>query len=520
VTASGDDPADNSYAEFYVEHAPAARRLALSMVPRDVADDIVAEAFTRVLGAIRAGGGPGVAFRGYLLAAVRNLASDWLRAARRVAATGDLDIGDRDAGRSGPLARLTSGPEAQAEARDEARLVARAFGRLPARWRAVLWQLEVEGKVPTAVAPMFGLSPNGVSALAMRAREGLRQAYLQEHVGTDIPPSCRAYTALLGAGARGRLSRRRRLAMREHLKHCAACNELFTELTELNSRLGSIFPPAALAGASAAMAAGRRAFLTRAWHTGSWRLWRVHPVTAAAGAAAGMAAAGGMVLAVSLAPAGSPAQHVATRAAALPAAFTMSGSPAALTTSRPAARGQRAGGGARSLGTAAPLSGATSPGGTAGTACTGAGGTANGTCSEAGSLVPPGAAASVAGQASQNGITVIGSSGRPLGAVHNALGTATSGLGQVVTKTEQTLGNVLGTVTKNPGGTAGTITKNLGSQVGGITGNQGSVVGKPPSGIGNIAGNDTSKPGAAAGNAIPSAPRTGGAAQSSRLIPG
>src|SRR2546430_10213444 len=50
-----------------------------------------------------------------------------------------------------------------------------------------LWQLEVEGKTPAEVAPMFGLSGNGASALAMRAREGLRQAYLQEHIGTNIP---------------------------------------------------------------------------------------------------------------------------------------------------------------------------------------------------------------------------------------------------------------------------------------------------------------------------------------------
>ena len=57
-----------SYGELYVEYAPAARGLALSMVPPDVADDIVAEAFARVLAAIRAGGGPDHAFRPYLLA--------------------------------------------------------------------------------------------------------------------------------------------------------------------------------------------------------------------------------------------------------------------------------------------------------------------------------------------------------------------------------------------------------------------------------------------------------------------
>jgi DNA-directed RNA polymerase specialized sigma24 family protein len=91
------DVAGQTYEELYVEHAPAARRVALSMVRRDVADDIVAEAFTRVLGAIRAGGGPGLAFRAYLLTAVRNTANDWLRASRRTTVLGDLgeDLEDR-----------------------------------------------------------------------------------------------------------------------------------------------------------------------------------------------------------------------------------------------------------------------------------------------------------------------------------------------------------------------------------------------------------------------------------------
>src|SRR5947209_1690996 len=197
--------AGRSYEELYVEYAPAARGLALSMVPPDVADDIVAEAFARVLAAIRAGGGPDHAFRPYLLAAVRNLANDWIAARRRVTVIGDMDEEPGD--RSAPLiSGFSRDAASEAEARAEARLIVRAFSRLPERWRTVLWHLEVEGKTPADVAPMFGLSGNGVSALAMRAREGLRQAYLREHIGTNIPASCRVCAENLGAGARGRLS--------------------------------------------------------------------------------------------------------------------------------------------------------------------------------------------------------------------------------------------------------------------------------------------------------------------------
>ena len=186
------DVAGRTYEDLYVEHAPAARAVALSMVPRDVAGDIVAEAFTRVLGAIRAGGGPGLAFRAYLLAAVRNTANDWLRASRRTTAVGDLeqDLDDRVPEENLGLARLSRGPEAEAEARVEATLVARAFGKLPARWQAVLWQLEVEARAPAAVAPAFGLSANGVSALAVRpARAFARPTWPSTWARTSQTPA-------------------------------------------------------------------------------------------------------------------------------------------------------------------------------------------------------------------------------------------------------------------------------------------------------------------------------------------
>src|SRR6266516_991334 len=132
--------AGRSYGELYVEYAPAARGLALSMVPPDVADDIVAEAFARVLAAIRAGGGPDHAFRPYLLAAVRNLANDWIAARRRVTVIGDM--GEEPGDRSAPLISGFSRDAAtEAEDRAEARMIVRAFSQLPERWRTVLWHL-------------------------------------------------------------------------------------------------------------------------------------------------------------------------------------------------------------------------------------------------------------------------------------------------------------------------------------------------------------------------------------------
>lgn len=464
-----------SYEELYVEHAPAARRLALSLVPADVADDIVAEAFARVLAAIRAGGGPSRTFQGYLLTAVRNAASDWLRAKRRLTVVGDMDVGDLHVAAGDPAAGrgrvnpgIGSAAETQAAARDEARLVARAFGRLPARWRAVLWQLEVEGKAPAAVAPMFGLSANGVSALAMRAREGLRQAYLEEHVGTNIPLACRTYAGEFGAGARGRLSQRRRAAMQEHLGHCPACQNLFTELTELNSRLGAILTPAALAAATAGMRSGRRAMMIRTGLNGSWRNWRPHPVTAAVGAAAGVAVAGGMLFAVNVTPITSSPSHVTVQAA-VPAAATSGPTARRHAPSRGGAGG---GGGAASLagaGSRAPGSspaGATLPGGPSGPSSStlpASSVTGSAVGSPAGSIVT--SVASAAG-ATVSGLT--GAAGAAVSGVTGAAGPVVTGVTGTVGSTVTSVSSAAGTTVSGVAGTAGAVVTGAGKVASGL----------------------------------------------------
>ncbi len=493
------DEAGRSYEDLYVEHAPAARRVALSMVPRDVADDIVAEAFTRVLSAIRAGGGPGVAFRAYLLTAVRNTANDWLRASRRTTAVGDVEhdldeqrVPEENLG----LAQLSRGPEAEAEARAEARLVAQAFTKLPSRWRAVLWQLEVEAKAPAAIAPMFGLSANGVSALAVRAREGLRQAYLAEHVGANIPAACKAYAEALSADTRGRLSRRRQAAVHDHLAQCASCHSLAGELTELNSRLGAILTPVALAaalgagghdllqfgGAKAGAAVGAKAALgaklgagSKAVFFGHWRVWRLHPLAPVATATAGLAAAGGMVFAVSVSPL-SPfhSQSVGER----PAASSAQASAPALSPS--ATRGSAAGSAAGA--TSSALGGLT-PAATAG-------GAASPTAGAADTMTPSGLAGRATDPATQGAAGASPSPGRGTvgGLVQNVgsgLGSTVQNVGSGAGSTVTGLGQGVNALTQAVGVTLGTTTSGLGAVVGGVTGSP--ALGNTVSGVGGAA---------------------------------
>ena len=266
-------PADQAsslaFAALYDRHRDAARGLArqLARSPAD-ADDLVSAAFARLLEILRAGGGPTEAFRAYLLTSLRHLAYDRTRAERRLDLTEDMgEVIGVDPTRT--VIPFTD----PAVAGLERSLAARAFTTLPERWQAVLWHLEVEGDSPADIAPLFGLTANAVSALGYRAREGLRQAYLQEHLagGPAAPPRDRRHREAeekLGAYTRGGLSKRDAVKVEEHLRECAECRALATELREVNSGiLRSTIAPLVLGAALVGYLADRAA---PGVFTGSW----------------------------------------------------------------------------------------------------------------------------------------------------------------------------------------------------------------------------------------------------------
>ena len=84
----------DAYGTLFERHVDAARRLARQLVPPADADDLVSEAFVKVLGVLQRGGGPDLAFRAYLLTAVRRLQVDRIRAASRLHTTDDMEAFD------------------------------------------------------------------------------------------------------------------------------------------------------------------------------------------------------------------------------------------------------------------------------------------------------------------------------------------------------------------------------------------------------------------------------------------
>ncbi len=228
---SGDTAA---YGTLFDRHRDAATRLARQLSPSD-ADDLVAESFTRVLALLQNGKGPELAFRAYLLTAVRRLHVDRVRSTTKVRPTDD----DAELDRPAPSAD-------RSEIAFESAAAAAAYSALPERWQMVLWHLDVEGEKPADVAPLLGMTPNGVSALAYRAREGLRQSYLQHHLSVTQDADCRSCTSRLAAHVRRGLSARASAEVEAHLDHCRRCTGLYLELIEVNRDLGGMLVPAVL----------------------------------------------------------------------------------------------------------------------------------------------------------------------------------------------------------------------------------------------------------------------------------
>lgn len=239
---AGDDAA---FGELFSRHSAAVYRFALGLVAdRAEAEDLTAEAFFRVLLAIRRGSGPVDNVRGYVLIVARRVAWEW--SVRRK----DVPVSDEEL-----THRAASDPDTTGQYTERS-LIRRAFTSLPERWRNVLWKMEVEGERPAVVATNFGLSPNATAALARRARQGLRAAYLQAHLAADRSSTgCRSVLEKLGAYTAGSTSGIERRRIRAHLAGCASCTTMHAELREVCSGLrahaGLAAAPAVLAGAVA-----------------------------------------------------------------------------------------------------------------------------------------------------------------------------------------------------------------------------------------------------------------------------
>lgn len=147
---------------LYRRHAPAGLRLSRQLSRDDAAaEDLMTDAFMSVMRSTGRGSGPETSFRAYLLTAIRRHSEARARRERPLVLV--AEHAERALPHPTPAGETTR--------------LHRALASLPRRWQLVLWLTAVEGQPMVAVGDLLGMSPNAASALAFRARAGLRRAY-------------------------------------------------------------------------------------------------------------------------------------------------------------------------------------------------------------------------------------------------------------------------------------------------------------------------------------------------------
>ena len=293
ATRAGDSKA---FGVLWDRHSPAALRAARSITSSIDPEDLVSEAFAKTFSAIRNGGGPTDAFRPYIFAAVRSAAATWGGKQKDVVALEYID--------ELPVEHTDDSLDLLS---DKA-LLTTAFKDLPERWRTLLWYLEVEGMKPREIAPLMGMTPNAVSVLAARAREGFKLAWLQAHIkepGRD--PECRwTCERIVAQGRKRHVARADRARFDAHLERCTRCTMASAEIERASSKLRAVLLPVIIGGpAAAAYSAGSPAPAAAA--AVSWLpRGRSHWLVAGGSVAAATAVVAVAAVAAQLAPVGTP----------------------------------------------------------------------------------------------------------------------------------------------------------------------------------------------------------------------
>ena len=230
-----------AYGVLWQRHLGAAYKVAhqfgLERTGRD-AEELVSEAFLRVLKAVQDGKGPTFAFRPYLTSTVRNLGI-------RTTKTRDIDVDDFDLVED---PRTLVDPVVQAF---DDHAVATAFKSLPLRWQEVLWLKDVEGLSTSEISGTLKMKANAVAQLTLRAREGLREAWVRAHLGGTFPEAeCEWVLGRLVPLSKGKLSDAHAARATAHLERCSDCGQRSREVGQVFSRLRAVLVPLVATGAS------------------------------------------------------------------------------------------------------------------------------------------------------------------------------------------------------------------------------------------------------------------------------
>ena len=168
------DPLD--LGRLWQTHSPRALIHARALSMQFDPEDVVSEAFVRVIHSLRNGVGPTTHFGGYLKAAVRSVIFSWSHQRREVTIEAEL------------WAVLPSNLDTEAVL--DVLELRRIFQTLsPGRQRA-LWLAEVQGLATREIGRELGISADAAAVLLHRARNDLKTRWrLLAEPGHEYPPS-------------------------------------------------------------------------------------------------------------------------------------------------------------------------------------------------------------------------------------------------------------------------------------------------------------------------------------------
>lgn len=222
-----------AYGQLWARHAPAGVAYARALTNTFDPDDLVSESFEKILRAITAGGGPTGAFRSYLYITIKNTAYSWQRSRRELHPLGEQQEEIADERSVALLDALEGAPSVY------------AFNSLPPAWQEVLWYVDVEGMAASEVAVLIGSTPGAVAMRTHRAREGLRQAWIQVQLDAVADGSDHQWVLeRMGTFVRGGLARRDSKRVLAHLDECTRCALVHSEAKQISSRLALVLVPA------------------------------------------------------------------------------------------------------------------------------------------------------------------------------------------------------------------------------------------------------------------------------------
>ncbi|MBC9927403.1 sigma-70 family RNA polymerase sigma factor [Leucobacter sp. cx-169] len=241
---------DEAYAELWRRHSGAIMAAARTFTGFDP-EDVMQEAFTRILTQLRDGQGPDTAFLPYALYAARNIASNMSCKRANCEVTGEESETFENAG-------LIACDDVDRSFENSLTLT--AFKSLPTRWQEVLWYRDVEDFSVKACSDVMGIQENATSALLKRAREGFKQAWITANLspGRVLDAECRWVIERLAKHTRGRAPAGTGARIEAHLSECRRCAIVAEESNDMHRRLALVLLPAII-GASGA--AGYRAWV-------------------------------------------------------------------------------------------------------------------------------------------------------------------------------------------------------------------------------------------------------------------